>query len=113
MEWRAAYEAVQKRESAYMYEHMTKPQTVGAALSASPVAFAAWVIEKFYVWGDTNGDIESRFTKDHLITNLMTYLVNDAVTSSIWVYAGIAAEAAPPAMPASSISGRIHGPVML
>lgn len=94
VEWRAAYEAVQKRESAYMYEHMTKPQTVGAALSASPVAFAAWVIEKFYVWGDTNGDIESRFTKDHLITNLMTYLVNDAVTSSIWVYAGIAAEAA-------------------
>lgn len=94
LEWRAAYEAVQRRESAYMYEHMTKPQTIGAALSASPVAFAAWAIEKFYVWGDTRGNIESRFSKDHLITNLMTYLVNDAVSSAIWLYAGTAAEAA-------------------
>jgi microsomal epoxide hydrolase len=93
VEWRAAYEAVQRRESAYMFEHMTKPQTIGAALSASPVAFAAWVIEKFHGWADTGGDIESRFTKDQLITNLMTYLVNDAVSSSIWMYAGTAAEA--------------------
>ena len=93
VEWRAAYEAVQRRASAYMHEHMTKPQTIGAALSASPVAFAAWVIEKFHAWADTRGDIESRFSKDHLITNLMTYLVNDAVTSAIWMYAGTAAEA--------------------
>jgi pimeloyl-ACP methyl ester carboxylesterase len=93
VEWRAAYEAVQRRESAYMMEHMTKPQTIGAALSASPVAFAAWVIEKFHGWADTKGDIESRFSKDQLITNLMTYLVNDAVTSAIWMYAGTAAEA--------------------
>lgn len=94
VEWRAAYEAIQRRESAYMMEHMTKPQTIGAALSASPVAFAAWVIEKFHGWADTRGDIESRFSKDQLITNLMTYLVNDAVTSAIWMYAGTAAEAA-------------------
>jgi microsomal epoxide hydrolase len=94
VEWRAAYETVQRRESAYMFEHMTKPQTIGAALSASPVAFAAWVIEKFHGWADTGGDIESRFSKEQLITNLMTYLVNDAVSSSIWMYAGTAAEAA-------------------
>lgn len=93
-EWRAALEAVQRRESAYMLEHMTKPQTIGAALAASPVAFAAWVIEKFHGWGDTGGDIESRFSKDQLITNLMLYLVNDAVASSIWVYAGTAREIA-------------------
>lgn len=93
VEWRASYEAIQRRESAYMMEHMTKPQTIGAALSASPVAAAAWIIEKFYGWADTKGDIESRFTKDQLITNLMIYLVNEAVTSSIWMYAGTAAEA--------------------
>jgi len=94
VEWRAAFEAVQRRESAYMMVHMTKAQTIGAALSASPVAFAAWVIEKFHGWADTGGDIESRFSKDQLITNLMLYLVNDAVASSIWMYAGTAIEAA-------------------
>ena len=75
--WRAAFAAVQQRESAYMFEHMTKPQTVAAVLSASPVALAAWVTEKFQSWGDTGGDIESRFSKDQLIANLMFYLAAD------------------------------------
>src|SRR2546430_74459 len=30
--WRAAYVGVQQRESAYMVEHATKPQTVAAVL---------------------------------------------------------------------------------
>jgi len=93
-EWHRHFQSVMRRESAYMLEHMTKPQTIGAALSASPVAFAAWAIEKFQSWGDTHGDIESRFSKDQLITNLMTYLVNDAVTSALWLYAGSAADSA-------------------
>ena len=34
-EWRKAFMAVQQRESAYMLEHMTTPQTVAAAISNS------------------------------------------------------------------------------
>ena len=75
-------------ESGYHHEHATKPQTIGLALHDNPVGWAAWVVEKFWRWGDTNGEIESRFSKDHLITNLMTYLVNDAILSSIWMYYG-------------------------
>lgn len=77
-------------ESGYQHEQATKPQTIGLALHDNPVGWAAWVVEKFWRWGDTKGNIESRFTKDHLITNLMSYLVNDAVMSSIWMYHGLA-----------------------
>jgi pimeloyl-ACP methyl ester carboxylesterase len=75
-------------ESGYMHQQSTKPQTLGLALYDNPVGWAAWVIEKFHGWGDTGGDIASRFSMDTLLTNIMTYLVNDAVTSSLWMYYG-------------------------
>lgn len=100
LKWRADFMAVQQRESAYMVEHMTKPQTVAAVLTASPVALAAWVLEKFHGWGDTGGDIESRFSKDQLIANLMFYLAEDRAGTAIWLYRGAAEERA---------SGRFEG----
>ncbi|TAL00018.1 MAG: epoxide hydrolase [Rhodospirillaceae bacterium] len=86
--WRQSLEAVQSRESGYAHLQMTRPQTIGLALSDTPLGFAAWVLEKFQRWGDTKGDIESRFDKDTLITNIMLYLVNGAVASSLWMYYG-------------------------
>ena len=91
--WRERYRKVQGAESAYMMQHRTKPQTIGIALSDSPLGFAAWVLEKFHRWGDTHGDIESRFSKDDLITNILLYLATDTVTSSIWLYHGAVLEA--------------------
>lgn len=91
--YRAAMQATQLRESAYMMEQATKPQTIGLALADSPLGFAAWVTEKFHGWADTQGDIENRFSKDQLITNIMLYLVNDAVQSAIWMYRSIFTEA--------------------
>lgn len=90
--WRHKLGAVQAAESAYMMEHATKPQTIGLALADTPIGFAAWICEKFHGWGDTKGDIESRFSKDRLIDNAMIYLVNDAVQSSIWMYRSIFTE---------------------
>lgn len=88
MDYWGAVGALTEAESGYHHEHATKPLTIGLALHDNPVGWAAWVVEKFWRWGDTKGDIESRFSKDHLITNLMTYLVNDTVMSSIWMYYG-------------------------
>lgn len=84
--------ALMKAESGYHHEQATKPQTIGLALHDNPVGWAAWVIEKFWRWGDTGNDIASRFDKNHLITNLMSYLVTDSVTSSLWMYYGSAQE---------------------
>lgn len=77
-------------DSGYSHQQATKPQTLGLALHDNPVGWAAWVVEKFHGWGDTGGDVTSRFSMDTLLTNIMTYLVNDAVTSSLWMYYGAA-----------------------
>lgn len=91
--WRRKVDQVRLREGGYSHEQTTFPQTIGLALADSPIGFAAWVLEKFQRWGDTQGDLERRFSMDTLITNIMLYLVNDAVISSMWMYYGAAQEA--------------------
>lgn len=87
--------SMRAKEMGYFAVQTTKPQTLSIALSDSPLGFAAWVCEKFRTWGDTHGDIYSRFDRDTLITNLMLYLVNDAVGPAIWMYRGRAEETPP------------------
>ena len=40
------------------------------------------------MWSDSGDDIESVFTKDQLLTNIMIYLVTDTVATAIWFYRG-------------------------
>jgi len=103
-QWQIAYRRMLDREGAYMFEHMTKPQTVATVLSSSPVALTAWVLEKFQSWGDTGGDIESRFSKDLLITNLMTYLIGGSAGTALWLYRGAAEERAAGAVTGARVS---------
>ena len=51
-----------------------------------PVGLAAWIAEKFRTWSDCGGDIERRFSKDVLLTNVMLYWVTGAINSSFWPY---------------------------
>jgi hypothetical protein len=48
----------------------TKPQPLSYGLNDSPASLAAWIVEKFRAWSDCDGDVEKRFTKDELLTNL-------------------------------------------
>jgi microsomal epoxide hydrolase len=73
-------------EGAYNMLQSTKPQTLGAGLNDSPVGLAAWIIEKFYLWGDNHGNIEIRFSKDELLTNIMIYWVTETINSAIRMY---------------------------
>jgi epoxide hydrolase len=56
-------------ESGYSREHATRPQTIGYALVDSPVAPAAWIVEKFWSW--TDGPLGRVLTRDELLDNLM------------------------------------------
>jgi pimeloyl-ACP methyl ester carboxylesterase len=67
---RAWYDA----EGGYSHEQGTKPQTLSYGLNDSPVGLAAWIVEKFRSWSDCGGDVESVFTRDELLTNVMIYL---------------------------------------
>src|SRR5262249_3300033 len=75
-----------QKEGAYALIQSTKPQTLGLALNDSPAGLAAWILEKFRAWSDCNSDIESRFTKDELLTHLMVYWVTNSGLSSLWPY---------------------------
>ena len=46
----------------------------------------AWIVEKFRTWSDCGGDVESRFSKDELLTNISLYWFNANITSSARLY---------------------------
>ena len=73
-------------EGAYSHQHRTKPLTLAYALNDSPVGLCAWIVEKFYGWSDCNGNIESVFTKDELLSNVSLYWFTETIHSSIRLY---------------------------
>jgi pimeloyl-ACP methyl ester carboxylesterase len=75
-----------KEETGYQRIQGTKPQTLAYALNDSPAGLAAWIVEKFRTWSDCGGDLERRFTKDQLLTNIMLYWVPQTANSSCRLY---------------------------
>ncbi len=87
--WAVEFEREQMMEDGYRTQQATKPQTLSYAMMDSPVGVAAWIIEKFNSWSDTDGDnIESVHSKDSLLTNIMVYLVTGTFNSASWIYYG-------------------------
>lgn len=71
----------------YMDIQGTKPHTLGPAQADSPVGLAAWILEKFHAWCDLDdGDLESVFTKDQLLDNIMFYWLTNTATSAARLY---------------------------
>jgi pimeloyl-ACP methyl ester carboxylesterase len=77
--WRAA-------EVGYAAIQGTRPQSLAPALADSPAGLAAWIVEKLRRWSDCGGDVERRFSKDQLLTNVMIYWITNSIGSSIRAY---------------------------
>ena len=75
-----------ENERAYQQLQGTKPQSLGFGLTDSPAGLAAWIVEKFHAWCDCDGDVEKRFTKDELLTNIMLYWTTETAASSARIY---------------------------
>jgi len=84
--WQAQVEAWRRDESAYSQIQGTKPQTLAYGLNDSPAGLCAWIVEKFRTWSDCGGEVERRFTKDELLTNIMIYWVTGTINSSVRYY---------------------------
>jgi epoxide hydrolase len=56
-----------EHEYGYFLLQSTRPQTVGYALTDSPVGQAAWIYEKFQAWTDNDGDVESVLSRDEML----------------------------------------------
>ncbi len=76
----------QAEESGYQAIQRTKPQTLAYGLTDSPVGLAGWIVEKWRSWSDCHGDIETRFTKDEILTNISIYWFTKTINSSTRYY---------------------------
>jgi microsomal epoxide hydrolase len=79
-------EARMEREYGYFEIQSNKPMTLGFGLNDSPAGLAAWIVEHFRNWSDSGGDVETRFTKDELLTNITIYWVTETAPSSVRIY---------------------------
>ncbi len=88
-EWQERFKIEQRIEDGYRTQQATKPQTLSYAMMDSPVGVAAWIIEKMRGWSDIkNEDIESIYSKDILLSNIMIYLVTKTFNTASWIYYG-------------------------
>ena len=87
--WQEKFDKDQIMQDGYRTQQATKPQTLSYAMMDSPVGIAAWIIEKMHGWSDLkDGNIESVYSKDVLLANIMTYLCTDTFSTSTWIYFG-------------------------
>jgi pimeloyl-ACP methyl ester carboxylesterase len=73
-------------ESGYAVLQSTRPQTIGYALTDSPVAQCAWIIEKFKTWTDTADRPEDAIARDELLDNVMLYWLTASGASAARLY---------------------------
>ena len=87
--WAEQFEKDQIIQNGYRTQQATKPQTLSYAMMDSPVGVAAWILEKMHGWSDLKGeDIESVYSKDQLLTNIMVYVTTGTFNPASWIYYG-------------------------
>ncbi|XP_063372935.1 juvenile hormone epoxide hydrolase-like [Cydia amplana] len=79
-------------ETGYMHIQATKPDTIGAAISDSPVGLLAYILEKFSTWTKNeykllpDGGLLKHWSRDQLLDNLMCYWATNSFTTSVRLY---------------------------
>jgi hypothetical protein len=60
----------------------TRPQTIGYALTDSPVGQAAWIYDRFITSTDSHNHPEQVLTKDEMLDDIMIYWLTATAASS-------------------------------
>lgn len=84
--WVAAMREFRRVGGGYSLEQSTRPQTVGYALTDSPVAQLTWLLDKFWAWTDHNGDPESAISRDRILDTVSFYWFSTTGGSSARFY---------------------------
>lgn len=66
------------------------PQTLAYGLGDSPVGLLAWLLERWRAWGDSHGDPERVFSREHMAATATIYWVTGTAGSSMRAYADAA-----------------------
>lgn len=99
-------------EGAFSMVQATKPQSVAYAFNDSPVGLAGWIMSMMSSLS-TGEEIEERFGRDELLTNIMIYWTTETIGSSMRIYreSQIAAMSAEPVTKKSQVpAGVAHCP---
>ena len=88
-DWQNKFDKDQIMQDGYRTQQATKPQTLSYAMMDSPIGIAAWIIEKMYSWSDLkDNNIESIYSKDTLLANIMIYVLTKSFNTASWIYYG-------------------------
>lgn len=71
---------------AYSRLQATRPLTVAHGLTDSPAGLAAWIVDLFRSFSDCGGELESRFTREQLLTNLTIWWATATIGSAMRGY---------------------------
>ena len=87
--WQIKFDKDQVMQDGYRTQQATKPQSLSYGMMDSPVGIAAWIIEKMYSWSDLkDNQLESVYSKDTLLANIMVYILTKTFDTASWIYFG-------------------------
>jgi epoxide hydrolase len=75
-----------REESSFFFLQASEPQTLAYALADSPVGWLAWMIGKFQLLTDNNGDFLTAVDRDTFLTDVTLYWVTGTVGSAMRIY---------------------------
>lgn len=70
----------------HLWVQSQTPQSVAYAMNDSPVGLCSWLVQKRRSWSDCGGDVETRFSKDDLLTLVMIYWLTQTYGTSARYY---------------------------
>ena len=83
---RRRYSFFDREESSFFRIQSAEPQTVAYALTDSPAGWLAWMIGKFQLLTDNNGDFLTAVDRDTFLNDVTLYWVTDTVGSAMRIY---------------------------
>ena len=87
--WQIKFDKDQVMQDGYRTQQATKPQSLSYGMMDSPVGIAAWIVEKMYSWSDLKDNkLESVYSKDTLLANIMVYILTKTFDTASWIYFG-------------------------
>lgn len=84
---RAQILELDRRFASHLAVHVLDSGTLAYGLSDSPVGMLAWILKRWMKWSDNKGELESVFSKDDLLTHATIFWANNAIETSMRVYA--------------------------
>jgi epoxide hydrolase len=83
---RRRFSFFQRGESSFFNLQASEPQTLAYALTDSPVGWLAWMVDKFQILTDNDGDFLAAVDRDTFLTDVTLYWVTDTVGSAMRIY---------------------------